>query len=322
MSMVTRKVQLTGSSTYTISLPKDWAREHGIEPGMQLTLCPGHDGELVVDAGQTEGGPSPTLDLGPIPDDAVGDVIRSLYTVGADRFTLSASEALSGSTRRAIGDATSAHTGLEVTRETESTVELSTPLDAAELGIERTLVQLQYVALSMQHDATTALADGDADLGAQVVERRDDARRKYDLVSRSFQRSLTGLEELHGLDLGRPRLFDYFRAASRLDRVADEARRVAVAVERDEPAGGVDASAETARRGRNLVDDAVEALLDADDAVRAFEVKRSCADLRESLDPNAADDPSARLAVESIRTTAACAGDVAARAMRASLRDR
>ncbi|MFC6725125.1 AbrB/MazE/SpoVT family DNA-binding domain-containing protein, partial [Halobium palmae] len=30
--METRKVQLTGSSTFTISLPKEWATEQGIDP--------------------------------------------------------------------------------------------------------------------------------------------------------------------------------------------------------------------------------------------------------------------------------------------------
>lgn len=321
--MVTRKVQLTGSSTYTISLPKEWAREHGIEPGMQLTLCPGHNGELVIGAGQTGAGPSPTLDLDAVPDDAVEEMIRGLYTVGADQFTLSATESLSGATRRAVSDATSDLLGLEITRETEAAVELSTPLDAAELGIERTLVQLQYVALSMQHDATTALVEGDADLAAQVVDRRQDARRKFDLVSRSFQRTLTDLEELRGFGLHRPRVFDYYVTANKLDRVADGAERVAaVAADRDDSSVDVDAFAADARRARDLVDEAVEAVLDADDPVRAFEVKRSCADLRASLDATAADDPIFRLAAESLRTTATCAGDVATRAMGAALRDR
>lgn len=320
--MVTRKVQLTGSSTYTISLPKDWAREHGIEPGMQLTLCPGHNGELVIGAGQTED-QSPTVDLDTVPEDAVTDVIRSLYVVGVDRFTLSASESLSGTTRRAVSDATSELVGLEIARETESAVELSTPLDTAELGIERTLVQLQYVALSMQHDATTALVDGDADLAAQVTERRRDARRKYDLVNRSFQRSLTDLEELRGFGLDRPRVFDYFVTANRLDRVADGAERVAaVTLERDDPADDRDTYVENARRVRDLVDEAVEAVLDADDPVRGFEVKAAAAELRDSIEGTDATDPGTRLAVDTLRRTAVCAGDVATRAMQAALRER
>lgn len=318
--MVTRKVQLTGSSTFTISLPKDWARDHGIEPGMRLTLYPGPDGELVVGSGDADDHP-PAVDLDTVPDEAVDEVVRGLYAGGADRFTLSASESLDGSTRRAITDAVNGLVGLEIARETESAVELSTPLDAAELGIERTLVQLQYVTLSMQHDATTALVEGDADLGSQVIERRRDARRKYDLVSRSFERSLTNPEALQGFGLARPRVLDYYETASRLDRVADAAERVAaVAAERDAPVtdcGGITADA---RRARDLTEDAVDAVVDADDPVAAFEVKRACDDLLASLVPTADDDPAVHVARESLRTTATCARDVATRAIRAALR--
>ncbi|MFW6449319.1 MAG: AbrB/MazE/SpoVT family DNA-binding domain-containing protein, partial [Halobacteriota archaeon] len=36
--METRKVQLTGGSTYTVSLPKPWARRNGIEAGSTLAF--------------------------------------------------------------------------------------------------------------------------------------------------------------------------------------------------------------------------------------------------------------------------------------------
>ena len=38
--MEVRKVQITGGSTYTVSLPKEWATESGIEAGSKLAFYP------------------------------------------------------------------------------------------------------------------------------------------------------------------------------------------------------------------------------------------------------------------------------------------
>ena len=46
--METRKVQLAGGSTYTVSLPKQWAIEHGIEAGARVHLTLLDDGSLLV----------------------------------------------------------------------------------------------------------------------------------------------------------------------------------------------------------------------------------------------------------------------------------
>ena len=47
--METRKVQLSGGTTYTISLPKSWAEEQGIESGSLVSIHPNGDGPLLVD---------------------------------------------------------------------------------------------------------------------------------------------------------------------------------------------------------------------------------------------------------------------------------
>ena len=48
MNPETRKVQVTGGSTYIISLPKSWAESSKIQKGDSLTLWPRDDGHLIV----------------------------------------------------------------------------------------------------------------------------------------------------------------------------------------------------------------------------------------------------------------------------------
>ncbi|MFW6176433.1 MAG: AbrB/MazE/SpoVT family DNA-binding domain-containing protein, partial [Thermoplasmatota archaeon] len=44
----TRKVQITGGSTYIVSLPKSWVVEKEIDAGDSLILAPQEDGSIVV----------------------------------------------------------------------------------------------------------------------------------------------------------------------------------------------------------------------------------------------------------------------------------
>ena len=47
-----RKVQLTGTSTFTVSLPKGWAKKNGITAGVEVMLTESSDGGLLVRPGQ------------------------------------------------------------------------------------------------------------------------------------------------------------------------------------------------------------------------------------------------------------------------------
>lgn len=39
----TRKVQVTGGSTYTVSIPKDWATENSVSAGSEVEFYPEGD---------------------------------------------------------------------------------------------------------------------------------------------------------------------------------------------------------------------------------------------------------------------------------------
>ena len=60
--METRKVQVTGGSTYTVSLPKSWATDQGIEAGSEVEFYP-EEGSLFLTP-RTETSPTEgTLDV-------------------------------------------------------------------------------------------------------------------------------------------------------------------------------------------------------------------------------------------------------------------
>ena len=261
--METRKVQLAGGSTYTVSLPKQWASEHHIEAGDQLCLYPHRDGSLEVRSeNDWNGERNETTTVRVTIDNRsrteIAQTVQAFYSVGFDAFTLTVSDPLDHQTPRLVSAATRKLIGLEVVEETERRMTLQILLNSTDVSIRQTVIQLQLVALSMQRDAVTALESGDTDLAKHVIERDDEADPLFRLVDRHFQRALSSLQEIDRLELDRPTLFDYYTTARNLERIADHAEKIAMIATRVEtsPETVIEDIVAFARRSRDIVEDA------------------------------------------------------------------
>lgn len=327
--MERRKVQQTGSSTFTISLPKGWACEHGIEPGMQLALCPHDDGSLVIGTcGLDER--TPTVDVTSAPHDDVRRTVEACYGLGFDRFVLVADEGFESETRRAVTHAVNGLSGLQIVDEADNRVTVGCLLATDEVSLERSLAQLQYVALSTLGDAVAALTADDEELARHVADRRQDADRRVAVVERYFERTLHDYETLDELGLTRPTMVDYHVAARHLGRVATAAEAVTEPVQRevDAPDEWVETVKTVVHRNRSLVEDAVDALLEGADTSDAYRLQHRATALVADLDAFDANlyrsdvpaAPAFGVVTDGLRRTARQAEAIATRAAAASLR--
>ncbi|SIQ86744.1 Phosphate uptake regulator [Haladaptatus litoreus] len=324
--METRKVQYTGSST-TISLPKEWADEHGVEAGMQLALYPAENGELIIGAEQTDDDEPPEFCVEGRSAMDIRQTVKALYAIGNDTFILTAEGEFDREQRRAVATVTTNLVGLEVRNESETELVLTTVFDAAAVSIERTVLQLQYTALSMHQDAIHGLIDGNEASAERVTNRRNDAERRFRVAESCFQRTLTDVEQLDRLGHSRPDIFDQYATARQLADVAEQAQRIATLV-------GSEATVEKpwpdeferfARESRHLTEQAVDDVLSADEP--PYETVRTCrelvddvTELRRRLYRENEVTYVRSVAVGSLERTARGAVKIAERAVQASLR--
>lgn len=332
--MGTRKVQLAGGSTFTVSLPKQWASEHNIEAGDQLRLHPHKDGSLLVrgESDQTTEKGDTTARV-TIDHRSQTDIIRTvqaLYSVGYDVSTLTGRNSLDTRTRRTISTVVRRLIGLEVVEETESRMILRALLNPADVSIRQTVIQLQLVALSMQHDAVTALETGDTELAKHVIERDNEADRLFWIVDRHFQRALSDLQEVDRLGVDRPEFFGYYTTARNLERVADHAEKVAAVTTRigTTPKAVIEDIVTFAHRSHDIVEDAASVLLaggDVDVAYGALAARDELTTELETFDRRLyrEDIPDAclfGLVLDSINRTAEYGGNIAEGAIQQVLR--
>ncbi|WP_415381336.1 PhoU domain-containing protein [Halosimplex sp. TS25] len=264
--METRKVQLSGGTTYTVSLPKAWANEQGIEAGSVLSLYPNADGSLLVEpaAERAEETRSATVDVSTSSDSAVAQRVRALHAVGFDEVTLVDTTGHGDDRRALVEDTVAELSGFELLEVSETRIRLTNLIDAENVDVRKSALRLRLVTLAMHRDAVTAVVEGDAALAERVVDRDAEADKLFAMVTRHFRRALTDLHEVEKLDHQRDELFEYYYACRQFERVADHAVKVArFALDPDAalPAGFADRVVPLGKDACGVVDEAGDVIL-------------------------------------------------------------
>ncbi len=286
--METRKVQVTGGSTYTVSLPKTWATDNGVSGGSVVEFHPEDDALLLTPQREEEKSEG-ALDITGLEGEQLTRAVITMYVSGFDIITLETAR-VTAAQRRNIREAAQGLVGLEVIGETSERVQLQDLLDSSELSIHNAITRMRLVATTMLGDAVTALIEDDDDLAMDVVQRDDDVDRLWAMVSRVFRSVLRDPRAATEIGLDRETCFDYHSSARQLERVADHATKIAnhsrdLGTVPDEAA---DALQELYEEAIETVDMAMDALLEADSEA-ATKLANSAREHVASVDSHARD---------------------------------
>ncbi|AKU08390.1 phosphate uptake regulator PhoU [Haloferax gibbonsii] len=267
----TRKVQVTGGSTYTVSIPKDWATDNGVSAGSEVEFYPEGDSLFLTPRSEeerTEG----TLDIATLEGDELTRAVMTMYVSGFDIIALESSR-ITTDQRRTIREATQSLVGLEVLEETRDRVVIRDLLDSSELSIHNAVTRMRLISLSMLEDAIAAIAEQDDDMARDVIQRDDDVDRLWMVVSRIFRATLRTPKAAEELGLPREICFDYQSAARQLERIGDHATKIAhLSLNFEEPVDGeiVEAIQELFEEAKAVVNGGMDALFaeESDEASR------------------------------------------------------
>ncbi|MFC6768194.1 phosphate uptake regulator PhoU [Natrinema soli] len=264
--METRKVQLSGGTTYTISLPKFWAEEHGIEAGSVLSLHPNQDASLLVEAmvGRNTTERTTSIDVSTDSDNMIRQRIRAAHAVGYDSVTLIDTAGHPPDRRKLVERTLAELSGFELLEATDTRIRLTNLIDAENVDVRKSTLRLRLVMLAMHRDAVSAIVDGDEELARHVIERDNEADKLFAMITRHFRRSLTDLHEVEKLEWSRDDLFEYYYAARQFERIADHAEKIAefaLRLDASIPPSYATRLSELGTASRLVVDDAADVIL-------------------------------------------------------------
>jgi phosphate uptake regulator len=331
--METRKVQVTGGSTYTVSLPKEWATENDVEAGSVVEFHSEED-LLLLSPRREEERTEGTLDITGLEDEhELTRAVMTMYVSGFDVIRLETTR-ITAAQRRIIREATQGLVGLEVIEETSERVVLRDLLDSSELSVHNAITRMRLVSLTMLEDAVEALIDDDDDLAQDVMERDDDVDRLWYMVSRVFRTVLRNPTAATEIGFPRDTCFDFQSSARQLERIADHATKIAeLALELEEvPDSAVGPLRALREEAATVPELAMDALL-TDDPEEATELATSARARIDDVDGKAREvdkeirelDPGTAqglgLVVDSLSRTADYGGNIAENALQKAAPD-
>ncbi|MGZ0746145.1 MULTISPECIES: PhoU domain-containing protein [unclassified Haloparvum] len=270
--METRKVQRLGPSTLAMTLPAEWASEHAVEKGDEVSLRMGGKGTLTVlpESASTEESEA-TIYADELSADALERAVVAQYVLGRRVIHVESDGALSSNHINAVYRAETQLMGLGVVEETPESIAIRCSVDPEDFTLDNLIERLENTGSTMRGEGVKALAHGNTDLAQRALNRERQANKIFVLMLRLIFTAYQNpnLARAVGLEEGFP-LIGYRSVAKNLELTADNAEDIAeIVMETEDHTLDVDQS--TMRRIREFTEQvdeltalAVQSVVDRD----------------------------------------------------------
>ena len=224
-----RKVQLTGGSTYTLSLPKPWADEMSLSPRDSIRVDWRPSGALrltpidLLDYQERR----VAIDAGGLPKDSLHDHLMGAYLSGVDKIRIRFAPERAREFRKQIRRFLRNTRGFEIMEETDSSVELICLISAAEMPLSASINRMYLQLTSLVRDIISVLEGDDIELLSDAEERESEVDALLYLVERQVCVALDSHLVATSLKLGRNQAVEHSNLARSLERMMDHALQMA-----------------------------------------------------------------------------------------------
>jgi phosphate uptake regulator len=228
--METRKVYVSGGSTYVISLPKKWVRKTELKAGDSL-LVTEQGSSLLVGTSISEKKSSTKevriSDL--LSGDALERIIIALYLVGYDTIRVKLDRKDHLSYRKSIRRILDYLIGIEILEDTNDSMTLEIMVDYRRMTTMQILQRMYSINRAMLLDLGKVLKTGDIGLAKDVIVREREIDRLYFLVVRQLKSAVEYPQVAEKLGIVHQRdCLGYRIAVKVLERIADHIENIAI----------------------------------------------------------------------------------------------
>jgi phosphate uptake regulator len=234
--MEQRKIQKVGRSTLSVSLPKNWVNQIGLDPGDLVYIERCRDSTLrlfsskQLRAREAEIAKEYFLDCDQITETKLLErLIVGCYMMGFDVIQITSSDRITGTQISEIRRIVQRLVGANIIEMTRKEVVLQCFIDASKLNVSSLIQRLSSITSTMLTEALTAFLDMNTELASATIQREDEANSIYWLISRLLQ------SNHQSSTLNKDREEDpsinpmAFRVISKnLERIADCSKQIAI----------------------------------------------------------------------------------------------
>jgi phosphate uptake regulator len=228
--MEIRRVQITGGSSYIITLPKEWIKTSGIKKNDQLGIIIQSDGSLLLTPKmiQEQMQRIKEFDVSSVPKPTyLLQLLIGAYIAGYNTIKIVSPSRMPIAVRNVIRSFTQLAIGPEVVEETDSSVILKDLLNPMEMPLDRTIKRMHIIVKGMYEDTMRAIQTKDENLAEDALSRDNDVNRLNWLVARQYNTILQNVSLAKKMNITISMASTCFLISRIIERIGDHVVRIA-----------------------------------------------------------------------------------------------
>jgi len=224
--METRKVQVTGGSSYIITLPKDWVLSAKIKKNDPVGVLVQPDGSLLIL-------PDPTVEKVSLTkefwlDDIIDGqylfrLLVGAYISGYVNIVLRSKGEIQPFLRDDVIKFTQTLIGPEIVEEDTHTIVIKDLLKPTEMPFDKTLKRMFLLVKAMHQASISALVEMNKEMAGDVINRDRDVDRLQWLIARQSHMVLDDISLARKMEIRQSDVMFFLTTSRILERVGDHA---------------------------------------------------------------------------------------------------
>jgi phosphate uptake regulator len=228
--MEIRRVQITGGSSYIITLPKEWIKSLHIKKNDPLGIHIQSDGTLLLTPKITQEQihKIKEFDVSHIPKPTfLLQLLIGAYISGYTSLKITSPSRMSTATRNVIRSFTQLAIGPEVIEETDTSIILKDLHNPTEMPFDRTIKRMHIIVKGMNEDVIRALESKDQTLAQDIISRDNDIDRLHWFVARQYNILLQNVNLTDKMNITIQMASTCFLISRIIERIGDHVVRIA-----------------------------------------------------------------------------------------------
>ncbi len=228
--MEIRRVQMTGGSSYIITLPKDWVKSVNIGKNDPIGLLQQPDGTLLVTPKMDKEHTKKSITFkveSEIKQDFLFRKLIGSYIAGFNAITIESKPRIQPKTRSTIRKFIQTTIGQEVVEETDTSITVKDLLNPSEMPFHRTIKRMHIIVKGMYEDAITSIKKNDKRLAEDVIRRDSEIDRLHWLVARQHRIIQQNVNFVEKMGITVDTATTAYLISRILERIGDHVNRIA-----------------------------------------------------------------------------------------------
>jgi phosphate uptake regulator len=228
--MEIRRVQMTGGSSFIITLPKEWIKKLNIAKNDPIGLIQQPDGSLLITPKMDKERAKQTIEFTIEDDINTNFLFRKLigaYISGYDSIFINFKSRIQPKTRSTIRNFIQTTIGQEIVEETNTKVIIKDLLNPSEMPLDRTIKRMHIIIKGMFEDAIRSIKENNKLLSEDIYIRDSEIDRLHWLIARQHRIILNNVNFIEKMGINTNTATTGYLISRILERIGDHIVRIA-----------------------------------------------------------------------------------------------